>query len=108
MPLYKKRLQERGFNQAAILASALTTETDIPISHAASRIRDTAAQSGLNRHQRMKNLTGAFAVNGTVKGLNVGIVDDVMTTGSSAQMLSLALLDAGANSVQVIVACKVT
>ena len=107
MPLHKTRLQERSFNQASVLAKALSQETNIPLMNAAIRNRHTQAQSGLNRQQRLKNLRGAFEIIETVSGLNVAIVDDVMTTGSSAQMLSQALLDAGASSVVVIVVCKV-
>ncbi len=108
MPMHKTRLRERGFNQAAVLASALAQAYQRPLLSTAKRIRETPAQSGLNRQQRLKNLKGAFAIESRLDGQHIAIVDDVMTTGSSAQVLSEALLDAGAASVEVYVLCKVT
>lgn len=107
MPLHKNRLQERGFNQAYILARALHKTQPAALQQLAQRVRDTPAQSGLKRSQRLRNLKSAFAVVGDVSGLNIAIVDDVTTTGSSAQTLAQALLDAGAASVQLFVVAKV-
>lgn len=108
MPMHQTRIRERGFNQAAILASALAQAYQRPLLNTAKRIRQTPAQSGLNRQQRLRNLKGAFAIETKLDGQHVAIVDDVMTTGSSAQVLSEALLNAGAASVEVYVLCKVT
>lgn len=107
MPLHTGRLRSRGFNQSYILASALSKACRLPLSNAVVRVRATPAQSGLSRSQRQKNLRGAFAVRGDVMGMNVLVVDDVMTTGSSAQELATTLMDAGAKSVQIVVVCKV-
>lgn len=107
MPLHPSRLRERGFNQAQLLAKAVSDQAGWPLLLAAKRVRATPAQSGLKRAERQRNLRGAFAVVDSVKGRNVLIVDDVMTTGSSVQALSRELVKAGAASVQVVVICKV-
>lgn len=107
MPLHKTRLAERGFNQSAILADALSRELDVEVVEAVRRIRATPAQASLKRKERLSNLKGAFAAEANVVGLSIAIVDDVMTTGSSVQVLSQTLLDAGAASVQVLVLAKV-
>lgn len=111
MPLHKSRLIERGFNQSYLLASALSKAWGLPLLSGVERMRATPPQSGLSRRQRQKNLRGAFAVQqaskGGIKGKHIVLVDDVMTTGSSAQELSRTLLREGAASVAVVVVCKV-
>jgi len=107
VPLHRKRLRQRGFNQAYILAQALSEHTGWPILLAARRVLATPAQSGLTRRERQQNLRAAFAVESSVSGRHALIVDDVMTTGSTAQALAHQLLAAGAKSVQVAVVAKV-
>lgn len=107
MPLHVKRLKERGFNQSFLLAEALSRAAGIPVASVAERVRNTPAQSGLKRAQRLRNLRAAFEIKSDVAGKVVGVVDDVMTTGSSAQVLAQTLLDAGAASVRIYVAAKV-
>lgn len=107
MPLHRVRLKERGYNQSLILAKAVGRVLELPVLDAVKRVRQTPAQSGLSRQQRQRNLRNAFEVTADVSGSNVLIVDDVMTTGSSAEELSATLLQAGARSVQVLVLCKV-
>ena len=97
MPLSAQRLQERGFNQAQLLARALSpTKID---SGLLLRIRDTVHQTGLDRAMRMRNLRGAFAVEplraDVLRGKRVVLVDDVMTSGASLHTAAAVLRQAG-------------
>lgn len=97
MPLHANRLRERGFNQAVEIARELARRTGIPMQAAwATRDRDTPPQAGLKREARRKNMRGAFHCSDAVSGMRVGIVDDVMTTGSTLDALAETLKNAGA------------
>lgn len=103
VPLHRVRLQERGFNQATELARRLGRRLDLPVDHhRCRRDRYTRPQSltptGLRRH----NLRGAFSVTGELPvDAHVAIVDDVMTTGHTADELARVLRRAGAARVEV-------
>ena len=98
VPLHKKRLQERGYNQSALLAGALAVKTGIPVKDCMCRVRNTPHQTGMNREQRLHNLHGAFAVksNTDIKGKRVIVVDDVFTTGTTIRQCAETLYKAGA------------
>jgi len=107
VPLFSGKRRSRGFNQAEEIAKAFTSmkrgkgirlETGCLI-----RSRDTSSQIGLTRHQRRANLRGAFAVRHPerVHGRTVLLVDDVMTTGTTAAECARLLLKAGAGRVVV-------
>jgi ComF family protein len=107
MPLHARRLQERGFNQAVEIARELAARTCIPMQAGwATRVRDTPPQAGLKREARRKNLRGAFACDEKVAGLHVGIVDDVMTTGSTLDELARTLANAGACQASCVVVAR--
>lgn len=98
MPLAPARLRERGFNQALELARRLAprkTEARLLL-----RTRDTTAQSGLTRAERLRNLRGAFALEplraAEVGGRRVVLLDDVMTSGASLFAAAAVLRAAGA------------
>ncbi|MHC8388851.1 double zinc ribbon domain-containing protein [Pseudomonas sp. MDT2-39-1] len=104
VPLAAKRLRRRGFNQAAMLARWLGSSLDIPCDEKLLlRIQDTNAQQDLNADARKKNLRNAFALvpDASIKGRHLAIVDDVLTTGATAQALARLLMDAGAARVDV-------
>jgi len=108
MPLFPRRLRERGFNQALELARRLAPERcDAAL---LLRLRDTPPQSGLTRAQRLRNLHGAFAVEplraGLVRSRRVLLVDDVMTTGASLTAAAQALREAGAAQVDALVLAR--
>jgi ComF family protein len=106
VPLHDTRLRERGFNQSLELARPIAKRFGLPLStQAVRRIRATPPQSDLSRKQRLKNIKGAFEVRQPLKG-QVVIVDDVMTTGSTAHELARTLLDAGAERVEVWVCAR--
>lgn len=106
VPLSPARLAERGYNQAWELARWLARRLGVP-AHAdwLLRLRDTGHQIELSLQQRQGNLRGAFAVEPrkleALRGRQVAIVDDVMTTGATAGELARTLLHAGAAGVQV-------
>lgn len=100
MPLHANRLKQRGFNQALEITRELSRLTGIAMQASwATRSRDTPPQAGLKREARRKNLRGAFACSSAVKGLHLGIVDDVMTTGSTLDALAQVLKQGGAREV---------
>jgi ComF family protein len=104
VPLASKRLRQRGFNQAAMLARWLSASLDIPCDdQSLKRIQDTSAQQDLNADARKKNLRNAFALvaDAPIKGRHLALVDDVLTTGATAQALARLLMDAGAARVDV-------
>ena len=107
MPLHAHRLRARGFNQAVEIARALSASTGVPMQAGwAARVRDTPPQAGLKREARRKNLRGAFACSRNLAGLHVGIVDDVMTTGSTLEELAQTLKGAGARAVSCAVVAR--
>jgi len=106
MPLHKNRLNERGFNQAVELARPIATQLGLPMDlNNCIRQKTTAPQSDLSRKERIKNVKGAFEVLRPVAG-HVVIIDDVMTTGSTAREFAKTLLKAGATRVDVWVCAR--
>jgi ComF family protein len=104
VPLATKRLRQRGFNQAAMLARWLSESLDIPCDERLlSRTQDTGSQQELNAEARRKNLRNAFALRpeACVKGRHLALIDDVLTTGATAHALARLLMDAGAARVDV-------
>ncbi len=108
VPLHFRRLRRRGFNQAALLARRLKSasgERYLPVlAGALIRRRPTAAQTGLGRRARLANIRGAFAVGRgvAVAGMHLLLVDDVLTTGATANECSRVLTAAGAARVDVL------
>lgn len=86
VPLHVRRLRQRGFNQAALLARELGRRLEIPVQCGAlSRRIWTEPQTRLNREERLRNVKGAFAVlkPGDIGGARILLIDDVFTTGST-------------------------
>jgi ComF family protein len=111
MPLNPARLRERGHNQAWELARRLGTLLDCPAdAQLLLRPRDTPHQTTLALSARAANVQGAFAVEprrlAEVRGRELTLVDDVMTTGASAAEATRVLLQAGAARVQVWVVAR--
>ena len=104
VPLSTARQRQRGYNQCAMLGQWLSDRLDIPCqAHWLLRTLDTPAQQALDAKTRKRNLLNAFALapDAQVRGLHVALVDDVLTTGATAQSLALVLLKAGAKRVDV-------
>lgn len=107
VPLHRRRLRWRQFNQAAEIARPLGKSWGLPVLGALKRIRPTVTQTRLSRHQRQVNLKGAFSVVGEVDKLpGVVLVDDVFTTGSTVNECSRVLLRAGVQKVVVVTAMR--
>ncbi len=105
-PTTKKRLRERGFNQAQLLGELLAQELGMPLLLALTREDNRIAQSTLGARARRRNLTGCMRADASVAGKRVLLVDDVYTTGSTAQEAARALREAGASGVGVFVAAR--
>jgi len=113
VPLSRRRLWLRRFNQAAFLADALSVETGVTANPMIlSRNRATRSQVGLTLSQRRKNVSGAFGVKRrakkSVQGANILLVDDVITTGATVDACAHTLKTAGAARVDVIALARVT
>lgn len=100
MPLHAERMKERGFNQALEIARHVSNALAIPLAaKACARTRATAAQVGLKRDERRKNMRGAFECDASVAGRQIAIIDDVMTSGATARSLASAIQQAGATEI---------
>lgn len=107
VPLNRIRLLRRRFNQAAILAGEVGRLSGIEhLPTALRRVRATPTQVGLTHEQRRQNVRGAFAVRARdrvkFRGRRVLLIDDVITTGATAEACTKTLLDAGADGVDVL------
>ncbi|WP_290648751.1 ComF family protein [Aquisalimonas sp.] len=109
MPLHRRRLRERGFNQAAELARPVSRALGIPVRHGwVQRRRPTAAQAGLGRTDRQRNLRGAFVASAAVRGRRIALLDDVITTASTVDEAARALIHSGATQVTVWAVARAT
>ena len=102
VPLHRVRLRERGFNQAMELARHLGRRLGVPVDpRLCRRNRRTPPQSLTPPGQRRRNLRGAFGLHGELGAGHVAIIDDVMTTGHTADELADVLKRAGSACVEV-------
>lgn len=101
IPLSKKRLKQRGYNQVALVARPLAYELGLPyLPQGLQKIRETRSQVGLNASQRRENVSQAYQAKAEiVKRKSILLMDDVATTGSTIQAGAEALLSAGAREV---------
>jgi len=112
VPLHWRRQWARRFNQSAMLAAAIASESGLPIAAGAlKRVKATAQQVGLSRSERAGNVQGAFKVpeegKAAVLGRRLVLVDDVLTSGATVDVCARALNRAGAANVDVLVFARV-
>ena len=113
VPLHRRRLWQRRFNQSALLARALAQKTGHACLPAGLiRLRHTPPQKGLSRSARAQNVATAFAVNPQhakdLQNRRILLVDDVFTSGATLNACTRVLLGAGAASVDVLTLARVT
>ncbi len=107
VPLHSGRLRERGCNQSLLLAGKIGRRLGVPVvSRELVRIKATTSQQGLPEPERRRNLRGAFAVRGCVRGRRVLLVDDVVTTCATVEECARTLRAAGAREVAVLAAAR--
>lgn len=105
VPLHRRRLWNRGFNQSAIVARDLSRRTGVPVAvNALRRVRPTPPLKGMGMRQRRRTVAGAFRANlpAELRGRTVILIDDVFTTGSTANACARVLKRAGAERVDLI------
>ena len=105
VPLHIKRLRQRGFNQALLLARQLGKGLGIPVNGSIlKKVKETPPQVGLSQKKRLKNVKGSFKVfsKKEIEDKNILLVDDVFTTGTTVNECSKVLVRAGARGVFVI------
>lgn len=105
VPLHRRRLWQRGFNQAAFVAAEISKATGVPAEQRLlERVKSTPPLKGMSLAQRRKTVAGAFRVRGgtELRGRTVVLVDDVLTTGSTAESCAKALKKAGAARVELV------
>ena len=103
LPLHATRYRERGYDQTALLAVEVARLGKRELrDDALKRVKPTSRQVGQSDEERAANVAGAFEASPAVKGLKVLLIDDVLTTGATANEAARALLGAGALEVQVL------
>ncbi len=102
VPLQKKKLKSRGYNQAEVLANELSRALQVPVAaHNLVKIKETLPQMKLSAKKRQENLQGAFLVKNPkeLEGKKIFLVDDVYTTGSTMEECTRVLRQAGASQI---------
>jgi len=112
VPLHWRRLWTRRFNQSAALAAAISRHCGVAVAHGAlRRVKATQQQVGLSRSERAGNVQGAFRVapgaKAEIAGRRLILIDDVLTSGATADACARALMRAGAAEVDVLVLARV-
>ena len=101
MPMHHARLKERGFNQALEIARIVAKNIRVKLDYTScQRIKLTPPQASLPLKERTQNIRGVFNCTQNLQGLNIALVDDVMTTGASLNELAKTLKKAGAAHVE--------
>lgn len=108
VPLHRRRLRSRGYNQAERIASPISRALGRPLQpRVLGRVRVTGTQTGLSRRERIANVRGAFAAHRVdCSGARILLVDDVITTGATVRECARVLRAAGASHVHVAAAAR--
>lgn len=109
VPLHKDNLRDRGFDQSFVLAKKISSHFRLPsIADNVVRIKKTVSQVGLSKPKRIENTQGAFMVKrpAELKGKNILLIDDVMTTGATVNECAKVLKKAGVQSISVLTVAR--
>ena len=107
VPAHPRRLRERGYNQAALLANYVAKRSQLPcLNDAIRKVRHTPSQVELDRFERSNSVRGAFATNYDFTDAHVLLIDDVATTGSTLMSCASALKHAGSKRVSALTFAK--
>ena len=103
IPLHKSKLLSRGYNQSASLAKGMADALEVSVDYdTVIRYKKSETQTRKSRSERWQNVSGIFQVtNDSLKGKNILLVDDVITTGATLEACGEAILDAGAKSLSI-------
>ena len=109
VPMSEERLKKRGYNQSEILAKKVAEKINVPFTDCLIKVKETERQATLSRAERLKNLTDSFKVKDkkAIRGKNVLLVDDVTTTGATAEAIAVKLKKAGAIRVHLLTVASV-
>lgn len=110
VPMTKKSMRKRGYNQSELLAKSISKRLKTPVlKDAVVKVKETSEQKSLSHRERVKNLAGCFKVEKRteIKGKNILLIDDVMTTGATADEICKRLLNAGAKQIFLATAASV-
>lgn len=99
VPLHKKRLNWRGFNQAQIIAEYLSEKMNLNVNYSLSREKNSKTQTNLEKEDRLQNAKDIFACNADLNKKNIILVDDVITTGATVKYASKSLKQANAGKI---------
>lgn len=102
IPMNITRERKRGYNQTDVLSSSLSKRTGIPVLNALKRVINTKQQALSTDSQRRSNMKGAFALIRDVQGMNLMLIDDVLTSGATANACAAVLRDGGAKDVNLL------
>lgn len=104
VPMHPERLAQRGYNQAYLLARVVSRISRLPLREDLVRIKHTSVQAKLDKLERFDNMKGAFCIKGGEKICcdNVLLIDDILTTGATADAASSILKAGGAHKVYVL------
>ena len=107
VPTATKRVRERGYDHARLLARALAKQTGLPYQNVLRRVGQTR-QVGANRKDRLRQLEYAYVIRSPVaiRNKHILLVDDILTTGSTLSTVARVLLEAGAKSVDAMVVAQ--
>ncbi len=109
VPIHKKRKAQRGYNQTQLIANKISKCLNIKLcNNVLVKNKNTIAQSKLNKKKRVQNIKGAFKILNSekIKGKDILLLDDIYTTGSTANECSKILKKAGAKTVGVLTIAK--
>ena len=107
VPMTPRALRRRGLNQSTFIARLVGRKLGIPVHLSLlKKVRDTDQQSTLNARKRRKNLIKAFYCKHRLDGQHIALVDDILTTGATANEVSKTLKDAGAARVDIWVCAR--